>query len=71
MSEQKIMITKEQYLPLANKIFGFINTLYFKEPTLEQYGIILGALEAIKFGINEQLKSKKTSSLILHESNEQ
>jgi len=71
MTQEKLMITKEQYLPLAQKIFNFINSQYSKEPTLHQFGVILGALESIKFGINEHLKSKKSSMLILNESSEQ
>ena len=55
---KKTSVTNEQYLPLANKLWDFISSQYEKEPTPEEFAVIIGALKAVEFGITKMLEEK-------------
>lgn len=53
---KKEMITKEMYLPLAEKVMELMLKEYPTNPSAHDFGVMLGALAAVKFGIDETLK---------------
>lgn len=61
------MITKEEYMPLAEKLWEFISSQYVKEPTPHDFAVILGAVEAVKFGITATLEKGGNQFMIMHE----
>jgi hypothetical protein len=64
---KKTMVTKETYMPLAEKIWGFIASQYQKEPSPEEFAVILGAIEAVKFGITKTLDGGGHRFMVMHQ----
>jgi len=52
------MATKEQYGDLAEEILGFICGKYPGEPSPQEWAIILGAIEAVRYGIKKTLEER-------------
>lgn len=49
--------TREQYLPLANEIWELISSK-FPNPSVSDFGVMIGAMEAVKFGVRKVMKER-------------
>lgn len=64
---KKEFITNDEYLPLAEKLWTFITEQYPQEPTAQEFAVVIGALEAVKFGITKTLEEQGHRFMVMHQ----
>lgn len=65
------MVTREQYLPLAQKLLKIVFKEVGPNPSFHDFAVVLGSLECIKEAISEQVKQRGGRFEVMYEGQKQ
>ena len=68
--KQGTMITREAYLPLAKKFWEVVEKEYSTDLTIDQVGVVLGAVECMKQAVVGMLEEHGHKFIIVNEERE-